>query len=53
MDIDETTNTIEVKRYYYLFMEGELEYLLPFFPNLRLLHRFFDGQNWCVQIEVL
>ena len=42
-----------VERFFYLFMNGELEFLLSFFPAIRLLHRFFDGKNWCVEFEVL
>lgn len=42
-----------VDRFFFLFINGELEYLLSFFSHIRLLRRFFDGKNWCVEFEVL
>lgn len=49
----EEEESVEVKRYYFLFMNGELEFLLSYFQNIRILKRFFDGQNWCVELEVI
>lgn len=42
-----------VDRFFYLFVNGELEYLLSFFSHIRLVQRAFDGKNWCVEFEVL
>lgn len=49
----EEEESVEVKRYYFLFMNGELEFLLSYFQSIRILKRFFDGQNWCVELEVI
>ena len=51
--VDMTEGTAEVARFYYLFVEGELEWLLSYVENVRILQRSFDGKNWCVELQVL
>ena len=49
----EEENTVEVKRFFYLFIHGELEWLLSYCSGVRIVNRFFDGSNWCVELEVV
>lgn len=51
--VDEVENTVEVKRFFYLFIHGELEWLLSYCSGIRIVNRFFDGTNWCVELLVL
>ena len=51
--VDEAEKTAEVARFYYLFLNGELEWLLSYIEGIRILQRSFDGKNWCVELEVL
>ena len=51
--VDKDGRERTVDRFFYLFVNGELEYLLSFFSHIRLVQRAFDGKNWCVEFEVL
>ena len=51
--VNEEENTVEVKRFFYLFIHGELEWLLSYCSGVRIVNRFFDGSNWCVELEVV
>ena len=53
LTVDEKEQTVEVKRLYYLFLNGELEWLLSYCPGIRILNRQFDGKNWIVELQKL
>lgn len=51
LQVNEEDHTVEVKRLYYLFLNGELEWLLSYCRDVRILNRQFDGKNWIVELQ--
>lgn len=47
----EKKNVIRYTRYYHMFKEGELEKLILSVPQLRVVKRYLDCQNWVVIVE--
>lgn len=47
------SSPIPVTRYFYLFQQGELEWLCSYIPSIRPLRRYFDGKNWCIELQKL
>lgn len=48
-----SSSPAQVTRYFYLFQHGELDWLCSYIPSVRPLRRFFDGKNWCIELQKL
>ncbi|CBK23205.2 uncharacterized protein [Blastocystis hominis] len=48
-----SSSPTQVTRYFYLFQHGELDWLCSYVPSVRPLRRFFDGKNWCIELQKL
>lgn len=48
---DEEKNAVVYKRYYHLFVEGELQKLLKDLPNVAIIDSFYNRDNWCVVLQ--
>lgn len=48
---DEDKNAVVYKRYYHLFIEGELQKLLSDVPNTEIIDTFYNRDNWCVVLQ--
>lgn len=51
--VDSEKNTFVFKRYYHLFVPGELEELVGHVDGARVVDSFYDKDNWCVIFEKL
>lgn len=50
---DDKKKAVVYKRYYHLFVFKELEGLLEEIGGLKIVHSFYDRDNWCVIFEKL
>ena len=50
-EIDHEKQSIKFKRYYHLFISGELEKLVQLCRHAVLVDSFYDKDNWCIVIE--
>lgn len=50
-EIDHEKQSIRFKRYYHLFISGELEKLVQLCRHAVLVDSFYDKDNWCIVIE--
>lgn len=48
---DDEKNAVVYKRYYHLFVKGELQSLLEAVPNAKVVDSFYNRDNWCVVIQ--
>ncbi len=48
---DEDKHAVVYKRYYHLFVDGELKKLLTDIPNAELIDYFYNKDNWCIIIK--
>lgn len=49
--VDAVKKSVVYKRYYHLFVEGELEGLVESVGGCRVLDRYYDHENWVVLLE--
>ncbi len=46
------TNLCSPSRFYHVFREGELDYLINrYVENLHIISSYYDHANWCVVAE--
>lgn len=48
---DDEKQAVVYKRYYHLFVEGELQKLLKDIPHVKVVDSFYDRDNWCVVLH--
>lgn len=48
---DDEKNAVVYKRYYHLFVEGELQKLLKDIPEAEVVDSFYNRDNWCVVLQ--
>ncbi len=48
---DDEKHAVVYKRYYHLFVKGELQTLLEAVPNAKVVDSFYNRDNWCVIIQ--
>lgn len=48
---DDEKNAVVYKRYYHLFVDGELQKLLKDVTEAEILVTFYDRDNWCVLLQ--
>ena len=51
--INEVKQTKIYKRYYHVFIEGELEKLIDKVQGVKIIKSYFDHANWAIIIEKL
>lgn len=49
--INEEKKTVVYKRYYHVFIKGEIENLVSQIPNVQLMESYYDHANWVVRIK--
>lgn len=48
---DDDKHAVVYKRYYHLFVQGELQELLKAIPNAKLIDSFYNRDNWCIVVQ--
>ena len=48
---DEDKNAVVYKRYYHLFVDGELKKLLNDVPEAEMIDYFYNRDNWCIVLR--
>lgn len=48
---DDKKGAVVYNRYYHVFSQGELEWLVSGMSNTVIVDRFFDKSNWCIVLE--
>ena len=49
--IDEMKGTVVFERFYHVFQEGELEYLVNYIPDVSIVRCVYDRSNWCITVQ--